>query len=67
MPGEEDCILGQLNKQRIGQIEHSLKDIHTDVKYIKDTLLKRPSWTVTIIMTVLLSLIGTLTGLLMKG
>jgi len=44
-----------LNKQSIENLHDCYEEVKNDVKEIKDKLLKRPSWAVTVIITILSS------------
>ena len=51
----ELCPKGVKNEQRIVSLERDMKDMKTDIKDIKDRLLGRPTWFVTIALTFLSS------------
>lgn len=70
MPPENlNCVLGVQNKERIVALERDMHDIKGDIRDIKDTLLKRPSWAVTITIGLLMSALTasiTVIGILMR-
>ncbi len=57
MPETKECTLGVENRTRINGLEHIVSEIKSDVKDIKDRLLKRPSWFVSILITAMASAI----------
>lgn len=50
-----DCVQGASNEQRIIALERDIKEVKDNIKELKDDLVKRPSWAVTVIITVLSS------------
>ena len=52
----EQCVKGTENEQRIIALERDVGEIKRDIKDMKEGLLKRPSWTITVIITLLTSL-----------
>ncbi len=63
----QQCVLGTENKTRIDGLENTIGEIKSDVKEIKDNLLKRPSWFVTILITSMSSAIVFLVMELVKN
>jgi len=61
--GNDNCVLGVENKEKIVALENTIntdikpqiKGLYDTVTFIKDSLLQRPSWAVTILITVLSS------------
>lgn len=53
----EECVLGATNHEKIKQLREDFdketKDIKNDIREIKDNLLNRPTWTTTVIITIL--------------
>jgi hypothetical protein len=64
MPPTEQCTLGVENKTKIDQLRTDFdrfnKTITKDIKEIKEKLLGRPSWFVSILITVLVTTVATL-------
>jgi len=52
----EGCVKGTANEQRIVALERDMGEIKSGVKDMKDSLLRRPSWFVTVIITILSAL-----------
>jgi len=52
----EGCVKGTANEQRIVALERDMGEIKSGVKDMKDGLLRRPSWFVTVIITILSAL-----------
>lgn len=52
----ENCPKGIENEQRIIALERDMGEIKKDIREIKDKLLGRPTWAVTIIITLLSTL-----------
>lgn len=67
MPETKQCALGVRNEERINALETIIGEIKLDVKEIKDKLLKRPSWFVSILITAMASVIVFLIMELAKG
>ncbi len=67
MPDVKQCVMGVKNETRIESLENDFSEIKSDVKEIKDKLLKRPSWFVTILLTAMSSTIVFLIMELVKG
>ena len=73
--GKEDCVQGAENKQKIIALENKMdndikpqiKELFDAVTSIKDTLLQRPSWAVTVIITLLSSTCVGLLVLVSRG
>lgn len=68
----DKCVKGTENGQRIIALERDMQEMKGDIKDIKDGLLKRPSWSVTTIITTLTaisvsSLTFAITVLRMRG
>ena len=57
MKGEEmaevNCPKGIELDERIQTLEREMGEVRTDIKDIKETLLRRPSWAVAVIITLL--------------
>ena len=69
MPREEtpgQCVMGSENRVMIHTLERGLFDVRGDIRDIKDSLLKRPTWAVTTIITFLCTLCVSLIVLLLK-
>ena len=49
----EGCVKGTENEQRIIALERDMSELKEGVNDIKNGLLKRPSWSVTVIITIL--------------
>ena len=49
----KDCMLGQEHEKKIVQLQKDIGEIKGDIKDIKTTLMGRPTWAVTVIITVL--------------
>lgn len=67
MADEKKCVLGATNETRIGKLEEQFEKMATDIKEIKDKLLGRPTWFVTIAFTAMASIIVFLIMELMRG
>lgn len=52
----EGCVQGATNAERIKGLEKRAKVVEDAIAEIRDGLLRRPSWAVTIIITILSSL-----------
>jgi len=52
----DKCVKGTENEQRIISLERDVGEIKKDIRDMKDGLLKRPSWAITVIITLLTSL-----------
>jgi len=49
----EKCPKGVENEGRINALEDNMTELKKDVKEIKDRLLGRPTWIITVIITIL--------------
>jgi len=52
----EGCVKGTKNEQRIVALERDMGEVKDGVNEIKGGLLKRPSWAVAVVITVLTAL-----------
>jgi len=52
----EGCVKGTKNEQRIVALERDMGELKDGVNEIKSGLLKRPSWAVAVVITVLTAL-----------
>ena len=52
---DEGCVKGTENEQRIIALERDVSEMKSDIKEIKDRLLGRPTWIVTVLITLLSS------------
>jgi hypothetical protein len=59
----DDCTLGVQNQTRIGNIEKKMDEFGEAINDIRDRLLGRPSWIITVLFAMMSS---TVVGLLMK-
>ena len=57
MPEVKQCEMGVRNETRINNLEGIVAEIKDDVREIKDKLLKRPSWSVAILISAMASAI----------
>jgi len=53
--GPDGCVKGTENEQRIVALERDVSEMKSDIKEIKDRLLGRPTWIVTVLITILSS------------
>jgi len=67
MPEIEECALGVENKTKIRNLERIVIELKNDIREIKDKLLRRPSWFVTILISTMAMLIVYLMMELIKG
>lgn len=59
---EKGCSVGVANEQRIIALERDMNDVKRAIGDLRDDLVKRPSWVVTTIITLLSSVaVGCLT------
>jgi hypothetical protein len=56
MTQDTKCPKGIENSERIMTLEREMGEVRSDIKEIKDKLLRRPSWIVTIIISFLSTL-----------
>ena len=63
MTDKNDCAFGKVTREKVSTLEREMGETRKDIKAIKDDLLKRPSWTITIIIAFLSS---TTVGLLVS-
>jgi len=52
----EKCAWGTKNEQRIVALERDMGEVKQDIRDIKEDLLGRPTWAITVIITFLSSL-----------
>jgi len=62
MPSENELMIGRLATLEANDKKHDddIKSIINDIKDIKDNLLQRPSWAVSIIISILLAVCSSL-------
>jgi hypothetical protein len=53
---QPQCATGASNRERVTTLEREMCGVRLDIKEIKDTLLGRPTWAVTVIITILTAL-----------
>jgi len=52
----EQCVQGATNAEKVKGLEARMKKVEEAITDMRDGLLKRPSWSVTIVITILSSL-----------
>lgn len=57
----DTCVMGNVNQQRILSLEKRFNDVAADIKEIKEKLLGRPSWFISLLIS---GLISALVGLI---
>ena len=60
MPETHQCTLGTQNKTDIANLKEDVDEMRSDIKEIKDKLLSRPSWFVTVVITALVGALCTM-------
>lgn len=55
MMDHSDCVMGSENRKEIEFLKRETHDIKRDIHEIKNDLLKRPSWAVSMMLTILSS------------